>query len=92
MLHLANQGQKIVSTNFWDTEMARRGYAYLSWNAGAARLLLPGALGPAVREMKSAKYVIVSRGRWAEAGRDDEGGRVGQGGADDRTEERALSA
>lgn len=71
LLHFENQGQKIVDTNFWDSDMARAGYAFVSWNAGAARLLLPDALAPAVREMKSAKYVIVSRGRWTEAGRDD---------------------
>ncbi|MGQ3672046.1 hypothetical protein ACT6QG_06585 [Xanthobacter sp. TB0136] len=71
MLRIDNQGQKIVETNFWDSEMARRGYFYLSWNAGAARLLVPDAQAGSVREMKSAKYVIVSRGRWEEAGRDD---------------------
>ncbi|ODT78933.1 MAG: hypothetical protein ABS76_22085 [Pelagibacterium sp. SCN 64-44] len=71
MLRFDNQGQKIVETNFWDSDMARAGYAFVSWNAGAARLLLPDALASAVREMKSAKYVIVSRGRWVEAGRDD---------------------
>jgi hypothetical protein len=71
VLRIDNQGQKIVETNFWDSEMARRGYFYLSWNAGAARLLVPDAQAGSVREMKSAKYVIVSRGRWEEAGRDD---------------------
>lgn len=71
MLTIDNQGQKIVSTNFWDSEMAKRGYFYLSWNAGAARLLVPDTQGRSVRDMKSGKYVIVSRDRWAEAECDD---------------------
>lgn len=41
MITISNDGQKIVSTNYWDTEHAKRGFLYLSWNAGAGRLLLP---------------------------------------------------
>lgn len=63
-LHIANAGQRIVSTNYWDSELERAGYVYLSWNAGAARLLLPDSLKSAIREMKSADYVIISRGPW----------------------------
>ena len=59
-----NQGQKLESTNYWDSEHAKNGYFYLSWNAGAARLLVPDIHKPAIRDMKSAKYVIVSKGKW----------------------------
>lgn len=71
MLTISNKGQAIAQTNYWDSEHAKAGYCFLSWNAGAARLLLPDALKPALREMRSAKYVIVSRGPWTEhCGRD----------------------
>ncbi len=68
MLTILNKGQAIESTNYWDTEQAHAGYCYLSWNAGAGRLLVPDALKPAIREMRIAKYVIVSRGPWHEHG------------------------
>ncbi|MBW7903130.1 MAG: hypothetical protein H3C26_16755 [Rhodocyclaceae bacterium] len=68
MLTIKNAGQRIVETNYWDSEHARRGYCYLSWNAGAARLLLPDALKGELREMNGAHCVIVSRGPWHEQG------------------------
>lgn len=71
MIEFENQGQKIVRTNYWDSPAAKAGYFFLSWNAGAARLLVPDAMTSHVREMKGAKFVIVSRGRWAQHNRED---------------------
>jgi hypothetical protein len=68
MITIANQGQRIASTNYWDSDHAKAGYLYLSWNAGAARLLLPDNQKSMLREMKTGKYVIVSRGPWPEHG------------------------
>lgn len=68
MLIVRNDGKKIIETNFWDSPMAQAGYAYLSWNAGAARLLLPNTLVSAVNDMRAATQVIVSRGPWIERG------------------------
>lgn len=68
MLKIENAGQRIVETNYWDSEHARAGYCYLSWNAGAGRLLVPDALKSVIREMRTARYVIVSRGPWCEQG------------------------
>jgi hypothetical protein len=62
MIHIENAAQRIIQTNYWDSEHARAGYFYLSWNAGAARLLVPDAQKPALAEMRSARLVIVSRG------------------------------
>ncbi len=42
----------------------------MSWNAGAARLLIPDAQKAIVRELRGAREVIVSRGIWAEHGRE----------------------
>lgn len=68
MLTIRNAGQRILSTDYWDSEHAQRGLMYLSWNAGAARLLLPDAIKGELREMRGARYVIISRGAWHEQG------------------------
>ncbi len=68
MLTIQNRGQAIASTNYWDSEHALAGYCYLTWNAGAARLLVPDSLKHALPEMRGAKYVIVSRGPWVDQG------------------------
>lgn len=71
MLTIENRGQAIAKTNYWDSDHAQAGYLYLTWNAGASRLLIPDSQKPMLREMKSAREVIVSRGPWsAQGGRD----------------------
>ncbi len=63
MFVFENKGQALAGTNFWDSDHARAGYFFLSWNAGAARLLVPDSQKSVIREMKS-RYVIISRGRY----------------------------
>ena len=70
-LMIVNDGQDITSTTFWESDLAAAGCVYVSWNAGAARVLIPDSLVSAVDEMKAAGSVIISRGRWAAVGRDD---------------------
>lgn len=59
---IVNKGQSIGWSDFWDTKLAREGYCFLSWNAGAGRLLLPDALDAVLHEMRTAGHVIVTRG------------------------------
>lgn len=68
MIVIENSGQRIVQTDFWDSDSAKAGFCFLSWNAGAGRLLVPDTQKSMVREMKSATLVIVSRGPWTEHG------------------------
>lgn len=68
MLEIHNQGQAIASTNYWDSERAQAGYCYLSWNAGAGRVLIPDGAKSMLRDLKGAREVIVSRGPWTEQG------------------------
>lgn len=68
LIEIANNGKDIKETNYWDSRQAQAGYAYLSMNAGALRLLLPPRLESALEEMRTAKEVIVSRGPWADYG------------------------
>lgn len=68
---ILNRGQAILSTDYWDSKHAQAGAFFLSWNAGAARLLIPDSQKSVLREMKGASEVIVSRGPWIEHGRRD---------------------
>ena len=70
-LMIRNQGQILVETNYWDSPHAQAGHFYLSWNAGAGRLLIPDAQKAILRELRGAREVIVSRGPSVnEGGRD----------------------
>jgi hypothetical protein len=66
---IGNRGQAIASTNYWDCQAAKDGIFYLSWNAGAARLLVPDCQKHYVKEMRSAKHVVISRGPMPQHGR-----------------------
>lgn len=68
LIHIANKGQLIAETNYFDCEVAQRGFFFLSWNAGAGRLLVPDSQKPALRQMRSAKYVVISSGPLVEHG------------------------
>lgn len=71
MLEIENDGQAILSTNYWTSDYAARGLAYLSWNAGAARLLVPKIGRTWLAEMRGAESVIVSIGPWPATGGKD---------------------
>lgn len=69
MISIANEGQDIVSTNYWETEHANAGLCYLSGNAGAWRLLVPEAAEHMLAEMRTGKRVsiepsIIEPGCW----------------------------
>lgn len=63
-LIIANDGERIANTNFWETVWAQNRSFFLSWNAGTGRLLVPDCHRGGLREMATAKYVIISRGPW----------------------------
>ena len=66
ILYVRNKGPNLVETNYWSSEYARNGIVYLSWNAQAGRLLIPQKCEPWLAQMRSARHVIVSMGRWRE--------------------------
>jgi len=68
-LLIENNGREIKNTNYWNSPHAKRGFLFLTWNAGAARLLVPGSARGILAEMRGAREVIVSRGPWIEQGR-----------------------
>jgi len=61
ILEIQNHGPLITGSNYWESEMAARGYYYVSINAGAIRLLVPNSMRAEISEMrKGAKHVVVS--------------------------------
>ncbi len=52
MFFIENEGQAVARTDYWQSVQAQAGYVYLSWNAGAARLLVPDAAKHLLREMR----------------------------------------
>lgn len=51
MFFIENEGQAVARTDYWQSVQAQAGYVYLSWNAGAARLLVPDAAKHLLREI-----------------------------------------
>lgn len=68
VITFGNNAQNIVETNYFDHELAQRGFFYLCWNAGAARLLVPDNQKDIVEEIKTGKYAVLSRGKWMAQG------------------------
>lgn len=64
MLIIENNGPQIRRTNYWDLPPAIHGRMYLSWNAGAARLLVPDNQVGTLVDMETAFEVVISRGPW----------------------------
>lgn len=63
---VSNDGAKIVETNFFESEYAKSGKPFCSCNAGCIRVLVPSLQRGMIEEVRSAKYVILSRGPWPE--------------------------
>lgn len=72
MIQIKNRGMALEWSDYWDSGLARAGHCFLSWNANAARLLVPDAQKGLLREMRGAREVLISRGPWP-----DQGGRDG---------------
>lgn len=71
MITIENRGQAIAQTNYWQTEHAQRGLFYLTWNAGAGRLLVPDSQKGILRELRQAREVLVSHAPWKDQGHRD---------------------
>lgn len=66
-----NHGPLIVSSTYWGHAIEEAGKVWISTNAGAIRVLVPRVMRRIIEDMRSAEYVICSRGPWPAAGRDD---------------------
>lgn len=59
MFIFKNNGAKIVETNYWASEHAKKGFIYLSSNAGIWRLLIPSSVHSYVEEIRTATRVEI---------------------------------
>lgn len=59
MIQIRNQGPDILWTNYWETEHAKRGFCYLSGNAGVWRLLVPAADAQILDEIRTGRQVDI---------------------------------
>ena len=68
-----NDGPIIVNTNYWESEHATAGYAYLTINAGCYRLLMPPGQDQLIQEITTTGVtaVVISRGKWTDQGNRD---------------------
>lgn len=64
-IQIENQGQDIISSNYWGSDIEKQRLLFLSPNAGAIRLLVPRNYEAELQDMtKDCDYVIVTRGKW----------------------------
>src|ERR1700722_8109784 len=68
IIQISNHGPLIISTNYWESELARNGKLFVSTNAGAIRVLLPPQFYEEINDMRSASECVLSRGPWPEGG------------------------
>jgi hypothetical protein len=61
---ISNAGADIASTNYFQSAKAFSGMLYVSWNASAARILVPDNQLSMIDEMKTGKLCVISRGRF----------------------------
>lgn len=61
-IQINNDEQKIIGTNYFETPNAQKGYAYVSINAAAIRLLAPDQVIEMLPKLKSIWRVVVEFG------------------------------
>lgn len=61
MLNIVNNDKNIVETNFWNMPMFQDRF-FISFNAGACRILLPPCYEKDLADMKAAKQIVISYG------------------------------
>lgn len=60
MYQFSNDGEILQSTNYFDSDAAKRGQYYLTWNNGVGRLLVPqSAQDELLREIRKTKKVEI---------------------------------
>jgi len=68
---IGNDGADIKTTNYWDTDHAKKGIIHFSVNGGCIRALVPECMAEVVVEMATGREVILSRGPFPSQGQDD---------------------
>ena len=67
---VSNKGPEIERTNYFETDAARNGFAFISFNAGTFRLLLPKRREMELRrELRGDVHPVITRGTDSSTGR-----------------------
>lgn len=61
MFTMSNDGPELLTTDYWDSDHARKGLLYLSGNAGVWRLLVPPAAAAMLPDMRTGRRVFIER-------------------------------
>lgn len=67
VITVKNRGSAIEETNFFETEHARNGCFYISFNAGTARVLMPKKILEKADISDDVTEVIITYGYWDRA-------------------------
>lgn len=59
LISIGNAGPEIASTDYWDSDQARKGLMHVSPNAGVLRLLVPQKWERILPDMRTGKRVTV---------------------------------
>lgn len=70
ILTIENSGPRLTNTNYWDSELASWGKFFFSVNAGCIRMLVPESQESCIKEMKTGKDIVISKGPWPAEKRD----------------------
>ena len=62
-----NDGERVVETNYFDSLSARMGGTFMTANAGALRLFIPKSIDSCLKDILSARCVVIARGIYREA-------------------------
>jgi hypothetical protein len=61
---ITNHGATITSTTYWGSSLEKKGLFYLTSNAGTLRLLMPRSEESLLREMQTAREIVLTCGRY----------------------------
>jgi hypothetical protein len=65
-VHTRFEGEDLVASDYWDGVLPTRGVLYCAMHAVGVALLVPPSLEHTLREMRTGREVIVTRGPWPE--------------------------
>ena len=69
ILNIKSKKQLIEATDFWESELNTLGYFFVSFNAGAARILVPDKYSWMLDEMRTGKHAVMKSNADPETGK-----------------------
>ena len=57
-----NEGERLVESNYWGSESEKKGFYYMTANAGAIRLLVPSDQETDIPDILTGKHAVITKG------------------------------